>query len=519
MGSFIRRGVAIGLLFAQSICAIDLDVENRDSVVKAAGVMAKDMVSYYHGAEPGRIPGLLDYPLYWWEAGAMFGALIEYWHYTGDTQYNAITTQAMSFQIGEDKDYAPRNQSASLGNDDQAFWAIAAMAAAEYNFPPSTQPGVPSWLALVQAVFNEQVGRWNTQWCNGGLQWQVIPQNRGYPLKNTISNGCLFQIAARLARYTNDPMYAAWAVKIWDWLYRIGLINDAFQVYDNSEAIQNNCSRLDHNQWTYNAGVMLLGAATMYNYTNGDPIWENRTRGLLDSLPPLFFPNGVMREGCEDAPNVCNDDQKSFKAYLSRWMAITTKMAPFTYNTVYGLLKSSSKAAAAQCNGGSTHTKCGIKWTQNGTWDGTDGVGQQMCALEVTLGLLIKETPPPLTNSTGGTSISNPTAGKNSTLGKLAPTSLITTGDRVGAWFLTVVIVIFAAWSTWFLWSEAWEYRDPTPRLREKSRMAASVVDLSAGGKGKSVAPESMMASGALPTITEDAKARLPRWLGGNRVT
>jgi hypothetical protein len=43
----------------------------------------------------------------------------------------------------------PANQSKSLGNDDQGFWGMTAMTAAEYNFPnPSSDE--PQWLALVK---------------------------------------------------------------------------------------------------------------------------------------------------------------------------------------------------------------------------------------------------------------------------------------------------------------------------------------------------------------------------------
>ncbi len=60
---------------------------------------------YYHGNEPGQTVGKLVQPYYWWEAGAMFGQLIEYWFYTGDTQYNDVTTQGLMSQIGPKRDF------------------------------------------------------------------------------------------------------------------------------------------------------------------------------------------------------------------------------------------------------------------------------------------------------------------------------------------------------------------------------------------------------------------------------
>jgi mannan endo-1,6-alpha-mannosidase len=73
-----------------------------------------------------------------------------------------------SFQVGDNDDYMPANQTHSEGNDDQCFWGLAAIAAAEMNFP-NPPANKPQWLALAQAVFNEQMGRWDTTNCNGGL--------------------------------------------------------------------------------------------------------------------------------------------------------------------------------------------------------------------------------------------------------------------------------------------------------------------------------------------------------------
>jgi mannan endo-1,6-alpha-mannosidase len=110
---------------------------------------------------------------YWWESGAMWGSLIDYWHYTGDTSYNDVISAGIQHQVGEHLDMMPSNWSQSMGNDDQGFWGMTAMLAAETNFPnpPSTSPG---WLALAQAVWNTQVTRLKleedptTGYCNGG---------------------------------------------------------------------------------------------------------------------------------------------------------------------------------------------------------------------------------------------------------------------------------------------------------------------------------------------------------------
>lgn len=97
---------------------------------------------------------------------------------TGDTTYNDETIQAITWQAGKVGDFMPANQSKDEGNDDQVFWAFSAMAAAELNFPPPTE-GYPSWLAMAQAVFNEQASRWDAADCAGGLRWQIFAFNNG----------------------------------------------------------------------------------------------------------------------------------------------------------------------------------------------------------------------------------------------------------------------------------------------------------------------------------------------------
>ena len=48
------------------------------------------------------IPGLLTYPpYYWWEAGAMFGQMIDYWYYTNDSTYNNLVRDGILHQVGD----------------------------------------------------------------------------------------------------------------------------------------------------------------------------------------------------------------------------------------------------------------------------------------------------------------------------------------------------------------------------------------------------------------------------------
>ncbi|KAI1779272.1 glycoside hydrolase family 76 protein [Hypoxylon cercidicola] len=434
--------------------AYDLDVQSSDSIKDVAKQMAEDLVSFYNGNEPGQTPGLLPQPYYWWEGGAFMGALIDYWYYTGDTTYNDIAQEGLLFQVGPYNDFMPPNQTLTEGNDDQGFWAMAVMTAAEYKFqdPPE---GQPQWLALAQAVFNTQAARWDQDHCNGGLRWQIFTWNNGFDYKNSISQACFFNVAARLALYTGNSTYADWAVRTWDWMVNVKFIDDNYRVYDGAH-IEDNCTTITPYEFSYNVGAFLLGSAAMAAYTNnsnqtGDAeMWHERVDGLLNSTENIFFYGNdtndkVMIEIACEPVNLCDTDQLSFKAYLSRWMAATTKWAPWTFDRIKTLLGNSAMAAARQCTGGDNKRMCGLKWANNsGIWDGTMGIGQQMAALEVVLANSIQEAKPPVTNGTGGTSVGDPSAG-GSDEGRIDPVGRyygpVTTGDRAGAIICTIVII------------------------------------------------------------------------------
>lgn len=167
-----------------------LNQVSTEAIRESASQLAKDMLHYYHGDEPGQTPGILPGPppggdYFWWQAGAMWGTLIDYWCWTGDTTHNNLVMRAMQFQVGQGKNYMPSNVTSSLGNDDQAFWGMAALAAAEYGFP-DPPPENPSWLGLAQAVFNTQAAPdRHDQACGGGLRWQIPFSNLGYDYKNS----------------------------------------------------------------------------------------------------------------------------------------------------------------------------------------------------------------------------------------------------------------------------------------------------------------------------------------------
>ncbi|KAK5654380.1 hypothetical protein OQA88_7289 [Cercophora sp. LCS_1] len=410
--------------------------------------MTDDMMSFYHGHEPGGTPGLLPQPYYWWEAGALMGSLVDYWYYTGDAKWNDMASEGLLFQVGPNNDYMPPNQTMTEGNDDQGFWGMVAMSAAEYTFP-NPPDDKPQWLALAQAVFNTQAARWDEQDCGGGLRWQIFSWNNGYDYKNSISQACFFNIASRLARYTGNNSYADWASKSWDWMAQTELLNlETYYIYDGVHT--NNCSSFTPYQWSYSAGAFLLGAAAMYNNSapgsQAQSLWRQRVDGLLNGIMVFFTgpDSNIMTEVACEPVDLCDLDQQSFKAYLARWMAATTKWAPFTRDRIAPLLKASAVAAASTCTGGGNGRMCGLKWTNGSKWDGTQGVGQQMAAMEVLLATTVDAARDPVTDGKGGLSKGDPGAGgvdvgRTSPWGVVDGSTHVTQAGRAGAWILTVL--------------------------------------------------------------------------------
>lgn len=187
-------------------------------------------------------------------------------------------------------------------------------------------------------------------------------------------------------------------------------------------------------------------------------VWHNRTTGFLKStLAFLTGPNKtIMYEAfCERSTGAelpCNTDQRSFKAYLSRWLAATTLLAPWTAETIMPLLRASALAAAQSCVGGSDGVTCGNKWWVEG-WDGWYGVGEQMSALEVVQTNLVGGVKGPLSDVAGGTSKGDASAGggqegvppdgfhdddlsNNDRRGAIAVTVFLIFGMLLGAWWV-----------------------------------------------------------------------------------
>lgn len=283
-------------------------------------------------------------------------------------------------------------------------------------------------------------------------------------------------MGSRLARYTANSTYYSWAWDTYAWMKGVQYIDSEYNVHDGAH-VEANCTDINRAQFSYNSGMLLQGAAFMYNYTaehtDNDTMstteaafWESEVRALLNGTLRNFFPDSIAKEpACEDV-GTCTSDMYSFKGFVARWMAVTAQLAPFTRDTIMNTLQTSAQAAIKTCNGSPTVNSngrmCGFKW-HDSTWDGSTGAGQQMNVLATLVSLLATSNVvsatggdggTPVTNSTGGTSVGDSASGYG---GKpwedyLQP---ITTADKAGAGILTVALLgSFVAGAVWITLDE-----------------------------------------------------------------
>lgn len=462
-------------------------IDTVDNIKKSSTELAATVIERYEtgqkagNIEPGILPGPpteFKGPYYWWQSGALWGAMIDYWFLTGDEKYSELITKSIIRQCGEAQDFEPEAHRASLGNDDQAFWGMTVLNAIERNFPDSPDKKNPGWLALAQAVFVRQSmpERHDKKWCGGGMRWQVPVTNEGYDYKNTIANGAYFNMGARLTRYTGNETYAERAEEIYDWIKDVVKYIDpeTWRVYDGAhtgerrkpgEAISN-CTDIDHVQYSYNIAILAQGTATMYNYTmSKDPNspkvvkWKVATENLVKACLEDFFAQGAAYEASCEKDRICNTDMLMFKGFIHRWLPVVTQLAPFTRDTVLPTLRRSAEKAVASCIGGATGKDCSFYWVEGVYVDPknhfrmpTDGLPEQLNTLSAVMSLMheVASVPGPVT-AKEGSSRGDDNAGLKHT-----PTTYrrpITTGDRAGAGILTAVILgLGLGGFIWMIW-------------------------------------------------------------------
>ncbi|KAK0713752.1 glycosyl hydrolase family 76-domain-containing protein [Lasiosphaeria miniovina] len=392
--------------------------DSRDHILASSRTLAYDVMAFYKGNQTGQIPGLLPGPpvadmgpYWWWQGSSLMGTLIEYSQLTGDDTYNAQVTEGLLWQKGPYNNFMPTNWTASMGNDDQCFWGAAALRAAETGFPSPPQDQ-PQWVDMAKNVWENLASpARNDHICGGGLRWQISLVNNGYDYKNTASNACFFSLSARLARFTGNSTYADHASSTFEWLQKVGFIDNAtWAVYDGATS-DRNCTDVNKLQLSYSATLLVQGAAFMYNYTNGkSTTWFDRLTNLTAPLLSTFFPNGTAYEvACELRHGLCTSDMRSFKGLAHRWLASAAQVAPAVLTgSVLPVLESSAAAAAAQCTGGASGRACGFYWA-SGEFVAVDdaemvgaGAGEQIDVLAAVQSLLVSASAAPFTAGGSG---------------------------------------------------------------------------------------------------------------------
>lgn len=384
------------LLLAASIpgaVALDMDTNSKDSIHDGLSKIARGIMDYYTGHQYGNAIGMFEPPYYWWQSGAAWGSLLDYWYFTGDTTYNGNVYDSLLWQAGDNFDYIPENQTMTEGNDDQGYWGITLMGAAERGFQ-DPEAGTPSWSKRVENIVDSMITRWDTTQCGGGLRWQIYPWNKGYDYKNTVSNGCLFHLSARLSRFNGHDKYIEWAEKSWNWMEEHDFIltnTSDWKIFDGA-SVTTDCRELSIQQWTYNAGLLLSGAAYMYDYTK-DSKWLDRAKHIWAGCDVFFKDSTTMYEAACQISGRCNNDQRSFKAYFSRFLGLTSMLLPELSDSIMTQLHSTVPGVLSSCSGGSDGNTCGLDWS-NGTWDGLYGLGEQMSSLELLQNALLSHSKP-----------------------------------------------------------------------------------------------------------------------------
>jgi mannan endo-1,6-alpha-mannosidase len=417
-----------------------------DSIKSTAKTLAGAVVDLYkNDLKKDLIPGLFSDPYYWWEAGAVFGSLVDYSYLTGDSQYDDLVGEALQHQIGDYDAFMPSNQTKSLGNDDQSTWGLAAMSAAENGFSTS-KIGNLSWAQLASNVFDTQVERWNEETCAGGLNWQIFQFNNGYTYKNAISTGNFFLLAARLAKFTGNATYTKWAEKAFDWTQDIGFVSNDYHVYDGSDDTEN-CTDINQIQWSNNNALYMEAAAHIWNITatNGGEKWKKAVNGFANNTVSVFTKKNILYEVACEQNGKCNIDQRAFKGLAARSLARAIASAPFVGDSLTPVLEASAKAAAAGCSAKTKTVGCPLRWTVSD--DGNRGVGETFSALAVVQALLVPEAKPLATSSTSnGTSTGSTTETASGASGSGKPAENEGAADALSvSRGMVVVIAVLAA--------------------------------------------------------------------------
>ncbi|PLB55690.1 hypothetical protein P170DRAFT_344344 [Aspergillus steynii IBT 23096] len=391
------------LAVTTTVSALELDIHDYGSVAIAAATTVRNMFSNSTSLDGSINP--MNVGDEWKEIddertlssdeGEAYITLIRYWNATGDVLYNDLITKRMDSKRGVENDYRPRK---SNGTCRQAVWGLAAMTAAETNFPQGKS--MPSWLFLAKRVFSTLSYMYDKSFCDGGIVCSSEAPNE----KDALANGMFFQLAARLAYATTDDyerkIYTGAAVMAWEWGVKTQMLDEnkwsvAMSVKNTTEG-GSTCAPSTRSEWSYMYGLYLSGAAYLLKLNEGLS-WEERVPNLLYSVLNKFFIDDVMRElgprGDLGTNETIVPEMQSQIGMLASSLATVANLIPETAEYIAPSLRITATAAAKQCSGSENGTVCGSEWTSP-IYDQNPSLGNSMSAVNVfTSVLTLPEAP------------------------------------------------------------------------------------------------------------------------------
>ncbi len=245
----------------------------------------------------------------WWNTANIVNAMIRYYSRAKDENTLQLISDIYevtdSFEVPAYGDRAAWicQDFCNAWYDDEGWWINTWLEAYEVT-------GDLKYLEVSKIIFNDLVEGWTTD-CEGGILWK-----KGYTNKASISNSLTLMAASRLAGHVNnignEPDYAAWAKRIWQWIDSKKLIVDGL-VIDGINA--DNCQTNTH-IWTYNQGAM-IGALVAYHILTEDQKYLQQAH-VLAQRGIEYFSNsqGILTESCE--PDDCTGDNCQFKGIFMR---------------------------------------------------------------------------------------------------------------------------------------------------------------------------------------------------------
>ncbi|KAJ5648619.1 hypothetical protein N7490_004991 [Penicillium lividum] len=374
------------------VYAIILDINSTDaeSIQNATAIQVVNLLS--NSTIDGTVSPLYDPFNSVKDEAYIYMTLLPFWNTTKNTTYNNLIMRRMESQKSTifNASFNSTNTKPSA-----AIWGLAAMAAAEVDFPTDSSE---SWFNCAADLHSKIVWR-NSQSCTGGLTADspdLLGQQFGY------LTGIYFQLTSRLAYASSGDrrrFYADRASTIWLWSVnnrildqRDWSINSLVAGTDNDTA----CFVLKDWKLAASYGLWLSGAVYMFKITNTD-LWKTRVDGLLDSTLASFFTQNMIVEIGDLADGLGAVEQPRYstqpgKGFLALWLASISILMPEVADGIDSKLRSTAITLAQQCDGSSNHTVCGSDWTSS-VYDEAPSFGNTLNVVNILVSNLMISTP------------------------------------------------------------------------------------------------------------------------------